>query len=404
MKQASIKFRRKALLPSALIIVLLAATCTDPFDLPTSQEYQSILVVEALFTDSPGPHVVRLSRSAPVGTTGNSLPFPENNATVRIEGSNGENITLSPQGQGEYLTAPSVRGTPGTAYRLLISFTDGRQYVSSFETMKPAPPISGLSYSRESRDTGSDEAEQEGVRILLDTRDPTNQTKFYRWVWEEDWEIRALLPVVTSWDFSANRQVPLPPGEERVRCWASARSTGISLGRTDFQARDELEKQPLFYIPSRGTDRLRVRYSVLVKQYALTENAFGFWQDLQKFNENTGSLFDPLPNEVRGNIVNEADPNEPVIGLFEVAGSSSRRLYIDNSEFEPPLFVPSIPTFFNCPIDTLTTAAELREALDNGRAFVYYEILLNEFYIADPPCADCRFRGENTPPDFWEGR
>ncbi len=67
----------------------------------------------------------------------------------------------------------------------------------------------------------------------------------------------------------------------------------------------------------------------MVKQYALSLEAYSFYTNLKKNTEQLGSIFDALPSEIEGNIHSDNNPSEPVIGYITVGSTTSQRIFVD---------------------------------------------------------------------------
>ncbi len=65
-----------------------------------------------------------------------------------------------------------------------------------------------------------------------------------------------------------------------------------------------------------------------MKQYGLTQEEFEYWNQLAKSTERTGSLFDPQPSSVTGNIKSQGDPSEMVFGYFSAANRQDERIFV----------------------------------------------------------------------------
>ena len=60
-----------------------------------------------------------------------------------------------------------------------------------------------------------------------------------------------------------------------------------------------LRKKPVFFIASDKSDRLRLEYSILVKQYSVSKSEFDFWDNLNKINDKrSGDIFEYQPYPV----------------------------------------------------------------------------------------------------------
>jgi len=69
--------------------------------------------------------------------------------------------------------------------------------------------------------------------------------------------------------------------EDLQRCWKNITSTDIIINSTEKLESDIIQKFPINFV-SLETDRLSYRYSILVKQYCLTRDAYVFWDQLKK--------------------------------------------------------------------------------------------------------------------------
>src|SRR5690606_38038743 len=87
----------------------------------------------------------------------------------------------------------------------------------------------------------------------------------------------------------------------------------------------------LVKIPN-GSEKLTVRYSMLVSQYAISKEAYEFYEIMKNNTEKMGSVFDPQPSLVRGNITCTTDPGEIVVGFIDCSVSSSQRIFITSEE------------------------------------------------------------------------
>jgi hypothetical protein len=74
-----------------------------------------------------------------------------------------------------------------------------------------------------------------------------------------------------------------------------------------------------------GGEQMVIEYSILVRQIALDYNAYLYWQALLGSTELTGSLFDPQPGQVTGNIHSVTNPKEPVFGSVSVSTATDEK-------------------------------------------------------------------------------
>jgi hypothetical protein len=141
-----------------------------------------------------------------------------------------------------------------------------------------------------------------------------------------------------------------------------------------------------------------LRYSLLVKQFTVSKNAYTFWNAVKESNSDDELLYSKQPYQVRGNVFNTSDDTEPVLGYFHVAGISEKRVFVDRPKAPVPL------RYSVCELDEADFEAYGQRHMADP---VYYPIFAIESpggRRAIPPkgCVDCTLKGGTTEkPDFW---
>ncbi|MEM6628332.1 MAG: DUF4249 domain-containing protein [Bacteroidota bacterium] len=383
-------------------ILLSLFACVDPIDLDIP-EINSFLVVDGLITDLPGPYEVKLSLSGPLSS--NDFIQVEG-AEVRIEEENGVVEILTEEATGLYRTSETgIRGRAGNRYKLYIRLPEGQQYTTDWQLLKAAPPIEEVYYQFERRDRPDGRLER-GTQIYLSTVDPQAQTQFYRWEWEATW--LHVAPFSSGLKFLGNDEAEFV-GSNTV-CYNTTLSSNINIGSSLGNTNDQISDFPLLFVSTFGME-LMFRYSILVKQYALTEEEYFFWTNLEEANENSGSLFDRQPQSNTGNVFRMENDAEPVLGYFSASGVSEKRLFIDRTELPRDVNVGLAYTN-DCftRADTLTkereTDQDVFNAILSGRKF--YDFIRDAnlgilgWVLVPCECYDCKELGGTTEiPDFW---
>ncbi len=384
-------------------------TCVEPFE-PEVGAYDSTLVVDGLFSNSEEPSVITLSRSFPYSE---KVGFFIENATVVIEDDQGGRVQLAEAEPGVYQTDPAVfKGQNGRSYRLLINTPDGNQFESDWEEMKPAPPIDNLYFAVEEKIPDDPTLRpRPGAQVYISAKDAENNTRYYRWEYVETYQFGLRYPPILRVDYGSRPgngedEVVWLFGEEFEggRCWKTERSTELIIATTENLTQDVVQDFPLRFV-SNTTSRLYIRYSLLVKQYATSQAYYEFLRKIQEINQTTGSLFDPIPNEVFGNIRSSDGKDIPVLGYFGVAGVSERRLFINRADLPRGFGAPFGPTCLNDTIDL--NFQTLFDKTKSG-SLVVYDHLYNlfgspiGFVMSQPPCTSCAASdATNEIPDFW---
>lgn len=371
-------------------LVLLFSNCIQEFN-PPSQGYENLLVIEALLSDSNEAFEVKLSRSTPIDT---SAFIPEPQATVRLSDDLGEEYFLSEsKDPGIYHSNGSINAQIGKSYKIHIQTRNGNIYESASVTMRATPEIDSVSYKYEERSY----EEKRGIQININTHDPTNSSWYYRWEWDESWIFRTPYDSYLYWE---RGQIKIR--DERINiCWKFGESSTIKLSTSKNLMEDKISEYPLFYV-SNDTDRLKVKYSVNVKQYALSEEAYNYWSELQKATESLGTLFDPQPSIVQGNIYNVNDDTELVLGYFDASSVSEKRIFVTPYQLPPMRF----PDQFAACLDSIVYRLEVEDMVKDNYGLVgetTHPISgFPAFLMTFPWCYDCRYFGTNIKPDFWE--
>ena len=94
-----------------LIFLTLMYGCVDPIELDISEE-KRILVVEGFISTGPGPHRIKLSKSAKFGDIFTGVIKNEINADVWVRNNNGIVTILTEEGTGTYITPAGWRAAP----------------------------------------------------------------------------------------------------------------------------------------------------------------------------------------------------------------------------------------------------------------------------------------------------
>ena len=364
-----------------ILLVALSAACVSEF-MPETSEDQELVVVEGLITDQPDQYIIKVSKSLPLGGSQSSRPL--RNCSIYITDDHGGAYTTYESQPGVYTTnSDYFRGVVGRKYQLHMTVRDNNfkelRYESLPVEMKPVPAIDSLYYEKRDFVTmapGLDLAR--GVQVYLDTHSPDNSCRFFRWEFTETWEFRLPYPVPNS------------------KCWVTNNSDFINIKNTSAIANARVNRYPLTYI-SGSSDRLKEKYSVLVKQYSLTEDEFSYWDKLRNISEQVGGLYDITPSSISSNIVCIDDPAQRVLGYFSVSAETKKRLFIKDR------FTGIVNLYNECIADTIRTPGPI----PGLNEFVW--VLIEQHW---PPeeyrvityrkgCYDCTVRGSGIEPLFW---
>lgn len=363
--------------------------CIDPYYPDINDNQQSIIIYGTL-TNKEGYHYIFVSRSVryeyhyniPVRGCSVEVIDDENNSIQFYESEPGLYEQWIDQ---EYLKT-------GKKYKLRV-ITGGSVYESRYETMLLCPPVGNVYYEIEKRETSDPENDIHGIQFYTDLVAPVGYPKNYRWELEETWEYHAEYLVRAVWDRYVFREGGFYGTDSVFFCWSTDYIHEIHAATLEHTTGDSLSMIPLNYV-SNETNRLKVKYSLLVKQYSLSDSAYYYWNQLKQQNEETGGLYETQPAQIRGNISNMNDDNELVLGFFNVSGLTEKRIFVsegfdffpmDYCKLTEPIAIPDLRRYYW------------------GRTVFLIEVARRRYVTAPNECFDCTVRGGTVEkPDFWE--
>ena len=377
----------------AIILLLLAFSCREKYVPPVVAPAGGYLVVEGNINSGNAPTTIVLSRTNSLSET---TKIYEEDAKVLIEGNDNSSYTL-PQTLSGYYTLDNLILDNNKTYRLHITTKEGKEYISSFVQVKQTPPIDSISWIKET----------EGVRMYINAHDATGNTRYYLWNYDETWEYHsAYISLLTYNDKNPNKptiryidSVTLGPIEEIMVCWNSRSSTSLLLGSTAKLTEDKVFL-PINFIAN-ASKEMSVLYSINVKQFALSKDAYEYLEKMRKNTEGTGSIFDPQPSSLRGNISCVNNPDEIVIGYVNASSVVDKRKFIAAHELGDwgyrtgceEFTVENKPDSVKKAYDMLLYPTDIASSL--GPNIISFHVTRSK------ACFDCTTSGTNIKPTFW---
>ena len=336
------------------------------------------------------------------------------NATVTIIGQNGyesKKAEFDMENDRYFIDTKDLEAN--TLYAVKVE-AEGETYQSEYLSILQTPEIEEITYT-ESPD---------GISLYVSTRGDNDASRYYMWSYEEDWEFTAPIDFMSMLElenifFSKKHYKLIEEGKQDnpyYRCWNHKKSHNILLGSTDKLKENIIQDLKLFTIP---VDDVRITwvYSLLLKQWSLSREAYEYYTNLQRLTEESSGIFQPMPYEIKGNVHCVSDSTQKVQGYVLSSNVVTKRTFVYASDFiqcqptytgfcSETILDPDSPDDFNA-------LAELRAMLDNGYILYVpygvkfidihnFEILGGEIIYA-PHCLDCRTveGSTNKRPDFW---
>ena len=394
-----------------MVMIIIIFACKTPYTPTPTTTVTNYLVVEGLINISDSTYI-NLSRT--VNISAKTTVKPELKATITIESNSGSSYPLKELGNGVYAAAP-LNLSAGNQYRLRIKTSSNNTYTSDFVPVNISPAVDSLNWKTTST----------GLNIYVNTHDPNNATRYYRWDYNEEWIFHSDYDsYFVSNGVTVNYRDPL---KHVYQCFGGDTSHVITLATSSALAKDVINQQLINTIPS-NAEKIGLKYSILVKQYALTKDAYDYWTLLQKNTEQLGSIFDAQPSATIGDIHNVNIPTEPVIGYISAGTITQQRIFITKAQLPNWTPTPAYPIFGtnpHCELDTVIAPLSLvvpwQDQYFNYKASAYLGPLfllipvdaLSSYSVtphkdptswtgAPPPCVDCTLRGSTNQPAYWK--
>ena len=368
------------------IFLLLLGTfyqCKDRFEPPVISSPNSYLVVEGFVNTGDGPTGFHLSRTAKLDDT--SHIRPETGATITVENENATEVYSIPESfNGDYVS-DQLNINPSEKYLVRIRTAEGKEYVSDLLEAKSTPAIDSV-YWRYNND---------GLTVYANTHDPLNNSQYYKWNFVETWEIHS--PFISSLVYDNGLLIPRTNPNLLYACWTSLESTSIIINNTTGLSSDVVNLQPIIFIP-RGSEKISVKYSILVNQQTISKEAYQYLLKMKKNSEELGTIFDPQPSELKGNIHSVSTPNEMVVGYLYASSVKQQRIFISNTQLPDWDYFNGCATIFVSP--------------DSLEFYFGPKVIWPIAYVNIPDrgdgvsgavrgCIDCTMFGTNIKPSFW---
>jgi hypothetical protein len=384
----------KISLRNILIIssVLFSSSCVDEY-WPELDKYQNLLVVDGTFSNEPGPYMVKLSLSSRVDKI---QVIPISGATVIIIDDQDVSETLTETVPGTYMTSPDgIQGVIGRSYRIKIMTSDGEIYESEFEEINSPTEIESIYPLLETKEQEGLSHNLTGYQFYLNTHFAASDTNYFLTRLEATYEYDADFLIRFIYDGTLR---PFTSSDSLQTCWRTYKVPEIFTYSTLNLSEPVILDYPLNFVDTE-TRELYIRYSLLVRQYTLSEKAYRFWTTVKEQNSSQGGLYNTQPYQVRGNLVNTVNPDEPVLGYFTVASISKRRIFVN-----PPS--PPVPFYFpECEIGEWEYQNFGTIYMTIPNEWPVYATTDNNGIPALPnqECMDCQKSGGTiVKPDFWE--
>jgi hypothetical protein len=365
-------------------------SCIKPFEPSYKDTSTDKYVVQGLLTSEEGWHEVNVSKTSSVDE---ALYMPVQFCEVTIEDEFGNAFELENIFGGTYGIWMNQQDLViGRGYQLRVKTPDGDFLESKLEYMTDGPEVLTPGYEIEKHPVQDIGDFLDGLQFYIDLKADDHHSHFYRWQLIETWEYHSRYPQEFYYDGEV--QQISPPDSSEFYCWATDQVDEIFVLNTNNYTTNGIVNFPLHFVANTSS-RLGVLYSLLIRQIALSEDAYIYWDQLRQNNSEQGGLYSSQPLAVRGNITNISNPDQDVLGFFQASTVTQLRIFV-----EPP---ENLSMLFSDKCDP--------NPLEHGFVEIkpyeypaYLETIDGEvsMNLLNDECVLCTLRGgSNIKPDFW---
>lgn len=386
-----------------VILGLIFYGCVEPFE-PETIDFESALVIDATITNEIRIQQVNLSRSFSLDS---EVFETESDATVWVIDELGNEQVFQESQPGVYLSVNNFGAMPNKSYTLLVNTSEGGSYASDSARLTTVTQIDDLYAERIITDGG-----EEGIGIFIDSFDPTGNSQNYRYNYEETYKIIA--PNWKPLDLAPASEpgcnvITQPRSFDEQICFATDFSNTNILTNTNNLAEDRVDRFMVRFV-NRNNYILSHRYSILVRQLVQLNETYTFFMTLNGFSDSESLFSETQPGFLIGNVSSTANAEEKVLGYFDVASVTEKRIFFNYQDFFSGEELP--PYAVDCsvsspPISRGTPPVCVLRPQVEGKAVKYFdengtpESGEGPFFVVPRACGDCTALGSTKIPDFW---
>lgn len=300
--------------------LLSLGACIDEIKLNVDTE-QRALVVDGFVTDNLGDFQLKLSQSSVIGIGNDNILDPVIGAKVQLLDTEGGVYPYIEEDEtkGVY-TLTAFKAVRRKAYFIDIILQDGKHYQSKPTKLRSSSKIDNISYTISEntyRNNIGDLVTDELITLNIDTDvSDADLPPLLRWRVEGEYVIREISPG----NLNPKRCFVTINLDQNVISVFDARELSGGILKNQ-----EIAQTPFDF-------RFTEKFCFHISQFAISEDEFDYWNNIKEVTEISGSLFDPPPGTVVGNIRNVDNPEEIVVGYFSVSSIFFLRDFVNGDE------------------------------------------------------------------------
>jgi len=306
-----------------IILLTLFVGCEDIYT-PDIDEVDEAIVADARIVNGQNENYIRLYKS--LGFNEQGYNYPDiTGATITLIDSNGIEYPVPETGEGISLVDFILN--PQLEYKLRIEYLDDT-FESTFEPVPQSPDLDTVYGYPETvvveiggENDINDYRKKAGLQMYTDITQE-NELPYYRFT------ARKVLEYV----YIENLGSDVLPEIYHYK-WKSYFPQGSFniAAPPEYSASSDIIKHPLFFIDESvymEQDNFFVGWIVIIYQYGLSKSAYDYYNDLNNQLESEGRIFDPLYVQARNNLRCINNPEELILGNFEISTVTEHRYFV----------------------------------------------------------------------------
>ena len=398
---------------TSLLIIFIFNSCIEPYTIKQEDSFEDRLVVEAVLTNQSEYQKIILTRTYSLDNVAKNV---EEGAIVKVIEDKNVFYLYEEKQPGEYISKVKFNAKPNKDYKLDIVLKNGKEYSSK----KMQLPVESNSDFKLTPYVGRNKIGREGVYIKYENNNTggNDSSSFYRFDHSGTYKIVAPNWSPDELEVNSTKRPKLVGKKNDIGKICYGTDIGIKTflrNAKDFEGNDVEPFNLIFLL--KDDHRIYYRYSLNVKQYVISNDAYIYYKTLEEFSESDNLFSGIQPGNINGNIFSKDEHSENVIGFFDVTKVSSKRVFFNYTDFfvkTNPLidefyFEPCVKSYPYLESKGASQPLSLNEMLSKDLVM----FLSENFSLHTPPqpggpyqvvtknCGDCSAYGNVIKPNFW---
>lgn len=316
--------------------------------IPDIEKQENVIVVDARIISNHDVNYISVFKSKSFTDADGGYPLIPG-ASVSIFDNNNSEYQLQEEKDG--LFKVDFKLNPELEYKIKIAY-QGDSYESSFEQVPEQPEIDtiyGIPEVKVIEVGGEKDADDfrkvGGVQLYADF-DNDNDLQHFRFTARKTYqftfpvEIMVMRELIEVTNFAWNTMYP--------------RGVFNLAAPPEYSSSIDIKKHPLFFMEKAAGIKYGQSFAgwiLYLYQYSLTKSSYDFYKDLNNQLDADGRLFDPLYVQARSNLKCVNNPDQIILGNFEITSFKERRYFIKFLSDEKGYLIKPIPYFYDIPLD-----------------------------------------------------